>query len=85
MAADFRLVAHAAQRHAHEFAPRGACDGFAKRGLADARRSDEAQDRPLHLARALLHREIFEDSFLDLLETVMVVVKHVLGERRYPS
>jgi hypothetical protein len=42
VAADLRLVAHAAERDAHEFAPRGACDRLAERGLADARRADEA-------------------------------------------
>ena len=85
MTADFRFVTHAAKRHAHEFAARGLRDRFAERGLADARRSDEAQDRALHLAGALLHREIFEDAFLDLLEAVMIVVQHVFGERRCPS
>src|SRR2546427_4954506 len=43
-AADFRLVTHAAQRHAHVLAARGLGDGLAQRGLAHARRSDQAQD-----------------------------------------
>ena len=48
MSADFGLVVHAAQRHAHELAAQRPRDGFAQRGLAHARRSDETQDRPLH-------------------------------------
>ena len=79
VAADFRLVAHAAQRHAHKFAARRPGDGFAERGLAHARRSHQAQDRTLHLAHALLHGEIFKDAFLDLLQAVMVVIEHTLG------
>ena len=37
MAADLGLVAHAAQRHAHELAIGGARDALAERGLADTR------------------------------------------------
>ena len=83
--ADFRLVAHAAKRHAHELAARGLGDRLAERGLADARRTDEAQDRALHLAGALLHGEIFEDALLDLLEPVMIVVEDLSRRPRCPS
>ena len=48
MAADLRLVAHAAERDAHELAAERLRDRARERGLADARRADEAQDRPLH-------------------------------------
>jgi len=37
VATDLGLVAHAAERHAHELAPGGAGDRLAERGLADAR------------------------------------------------
>src|ERR1700691_2324933 len=77
--ADFSLVAHAAQRHAHETAPGGPGHRLAERGLAHAGRTDQAQDRPLHLAHAVLHRKVFEDAFLDLLEAVMIVVEHAFG------
>jgi hypothetical protein len=50
-----------------------------ERGLADARRADQAQDRRLDLVDALLHGEIFEDAVLDLLEAVVILVQHVLG------
>lgn len=75
VAADLGLVAHAAQRDANEFAPRGLRDRLAERGLTDTRRTHEAHDRPLELLRALLHREIFDDPLLDLVEAVMVVVE----------
>ena len=78
MAADLGLVAHAAERHAHEFAPRRLGDRLAERGLADARRADEAQDRAGQLVRAALHRKIFDDPLLDLVEAVMLRVESLL-------
>ena len=78
VSANFRFVAHAAERLAHEFAARRLGDALAERGLADARRADETQDRPLQLARARLHREVFDDPVLDLLEPVMVGIEHLL-------
>ena len=75
MAADFRLVVHAAETDADEFAAHGARDRLAERGLADAGRPDEAQDRRLALRRELAHGEIFDDPPLDLVEVVMVLVE----------
>ena len=79
MSADLGLVPHAAQRHAHEFATRGLGNRAAKRRLADAGRSDEAQDRSGQLVRALLHGQIFKNAFLDLVEPEMIEIEHVLG------
>ena len=78
VAADFRLVADAAQRLANELAARGSRDRAAERRLADAGRADEAQDRSLELVRARLDRKIFDDPLLDLLEAVMVLVENLL-------
>ncbi len=78
VAADLRLVTHAAQRLAHKFAPRRLGDRTAQRGLAHARRADEAQDRALQLVGARLHREIFDDPVLDLVERIMIGVEHFL-------
>ena len=50
-------------------------DGLAERGLADARRADQAEDRALELLHALLHGEILEDPLLDLLQAVVVGVE----------
>ena len=75
MAADLRLVVHAAEAQAHEFAPGRARDALAERGLADARRSDEAEDRALAVGLELAHREIFEDAPLDLGQPVMILVQ----------
>ncbi len=81
MAADLGFVAHAAERHAHELAIGRARDRLPERGLADAGRPDQAQDRRLQLVDALLHGEVLDDALLDLLEPVVVCVQHLLGSR----
>ena len=79
VAADLRLVAHSPQRHPHELAVGGAGDGASQRGLAHARRPDQAQDRSLELARPLLHGQVFENPFLDLLQPIMIGFQNRLG------
>ena len=80
VAADLGLVAHAAERHAHEVAAGRLRDRLAERGLADAGRADEAQDRAGQLVGALLDREILDDALLDLLQAEVIVVEDLLGE-----
>ncbi len=75
VAADLGFVVHAAEADAHELAAHGAGDRLAERGLADAGRPGEAQDRRLAVRRELAHREIFDDAALDLLEAEMVGVE----------
>jgi len=79
VAADFRLVPHAAQRDADELAAQRPGDGPRDRRLADARRPDKAQDRPLQAVDQLLHGEVFKHALLRLLEAVMVLVQHRFG------
>ena len=81
VAPDLGLVAHAAQRLAHEFAPTGLGDALAQRGLAHARRANEAQDRALQLFRAGLHRQIFDNAVLHLVQRVMIGIQHGLRGR----
>src|SRR3546814_15352533 len=66
VAANLGLVAHAAQRMADELPSRRAGDRAAKRCLAHARRTDEAQYRPLQLVGARLHGQVFDDPVLHL-------------------
>jgi hypothetical protein len=75
VAADLRLVVHAPERDPLELAARGARDRLAERGLADARRPDEAQDRALAARVELPDGEMLEDAPLDLIEAVMVLVE----------
>ena len=86
-AAQFGLIAHAAQAHANEGAPKGAGNALAQASLADAGRADEDQDwlaprAPAILAEgraALLDRQILKNALLDLHQTVMILVKHLAG------
>src|SRR6185312_16205262 len=73
MAADLGLVMDATQAHADEFAAGGAGDALAERGLADARRTDEAQDRALAAGLQLLHGQVFEDAALHLRQAEMIL------------
>ena len=73
------LVADAAQRQPHEVASGRLGDRARQRGLADARRADQAQDRPFELLHQRLHGEVLEDPLLDLLEAVVVLVEDPLG------
>ncbi|MNM76611.1 hypothetical protein D3C81_884380 [compost metagenome] len=78
VATDLGFVAHAAQRHAHELAVGGLGDGLAQRSLAHARRADQTQDRALHLLHPRLHRQVFKDALLDLLQAVVIGIEGVL-------
>src|SRR5205085_2652092 len=80
VAADFGLVANAAERHAHELAPRSTRNRLAERGLADAGRADEAEDRATQLVGTALHREVFDDAVLDLFEAKVIRVEDFLCE-----
>ena len=77
--ADLGLVPHPAERQPHEFAVGRLGDRAAQRGLADARRADQAEDRALQRAGALLHGQVFQDAFLDLLQAIVVVVQDLFG------
>ena len=75
MAADLGLVAHAAERDALVAAAHRARDRLAERGLADAGRADEEQDRPLLVGAELADGGVLDDALLHLLEAEVVLVE----------
>src|SRR5690606_12981891 len=75
MAPNLSLVVHAAEGDANELAARGSGDALAERRFADPRRPDEAEDGTTSVRRQLAHRDPFEDSPLDLLQPVMVLLE----------
>ena len=91
MSADLRLVTDAAERNADELPVHCPRDRLPKRRLADARRADETQNRPLDpRARALLplqllHRQVLDDALFDLIEIVVILVEHRAGGDRIES
>ncbi len=82
MSANFGFIAHAAQRQAHVLAVGGSRDRLAQRGLAHPGRAHQAQHGSLELLDALLHGQILEDTLLDLLEAVVVLVEHLVRMRQ---
>ncbi len=78
VAPDFGFVADAAQGDSDKLAPHRPRDRASHRGLADPRRADKAENRPLHLPLALHlpDGQIFENPLLDLQHAVMIFVEH---------
>ena len=88
VAANFRFIAHAAERDAHKFASRGAADGHGERSFADARRPDKAENRTAGILHQLAHGQEFEDALLDLVESVMIFFENLFRDarcREFPS
>src|SRR4029079_1738607 len=51
-------------------------DGLPERGLADAGRADEAEDRAGDVLLELRDGELLDDAVLDLLEVVVLLVEY---------
>jgi hypothetical protein len=77
MAANLGLVANAADREAHELASHCSRNRLPERRLADARRSNEAQDRTGQLLLELADGQVLDDAILDLLEIVVILVENL--------
>ena len=77
MAANFRLVMHAAQTDAPELKAERLGDTLAEGGLADARRPHEAQYRTAAFGIQLAHREELQNAPFDLLQTIVVVIQYL--------
>ncbi len=81
VAADLGLVVHAAKREADELSIGRTGDGLAQTCLANSRRPDQTQDRlacavdDAAVLAQFLDRQVFEDAFFDLLQTVVVFVE----------
>ena len=82
VAADFGLVAHAAERHPHQLSAERLSDRTCERRLADARRPDEAEDRALDVRIELADGEVLENAVFHFLEARVVRVEDVLGDHQ---
>ena len=72
------LVVHSAEAHSHIFALQCSCYASAQRCLAHTRRAYQTENRSLHVATQLQHSEMFEYAVLDLLQSEVVVIQHLL-------
>ena len=57
-------------------------DTLRQRRLSDPGRTDEAENRPLHVGVQLAHRQVLEDAVLRLLETRVVAVERLPRARQ---
>ncbi len=85
VAADLRLVPHAAERDPDELPVHGASDGLTERGLAHARRADQgehgpgataADDAKALVAPALADGQVLDDALLDVVQAGVVLIQH---------
>ena len=76
VAADFGLVAHAAQGDARELAAQRVGHAAAQRGLAHAGRADQAEDRAFDLLAPLDDGQEFQQPVLDLRQAEMLLVQN---------
>ena len=79
MTADLRLIPHPSQRDTDELAPHGPGDRTSQRGFADPGRTDQAKNRTLDFLDQRLHRQVFENPLLDLVQPVVISFKHLFG------
>src|SRR4030095_1513100 len=71
--ADLGLVTHATEREPVELPPERPRDRPSQRRLADAGRTDEAEDRILAFGPDLLHGQVLEDPVLDLVQPLVIL------------
>src|SRR5262249_57588250 len=77
MAADFSFVAHASERDAHKLAVHGIGNRTSKGRLAHTWRPDETQNRGFALRFQLEHSEVFENSFFNFFQIVMIAFENL--------
>ena len=73
--ADLGFIPYAAQGDAVAFSADGFADRGRDRGLADTGRSDKADDLSLGFVAQFAHGELFDDTLLDFIETVVIGVE----------
>ena len=73
---DFCFVADPAKTHPNKFTAERPGDGFAQGRFPHAGGAHETQNRSFHFFFQFPNGEVLQNAFLDLLEIIMVVVKH---------
>src|SRR6476620_9332558 len=79
MPADFRFIANATQTHTHKFPAESVSNRLTKTCLADARRSDKAENWSVTLRIQFPHRQILDQSPFDFLEIIMIPIENLLS------
>ena len=76
---DVRLVVDAAQGNPGHFPVQAPGDGVGNGGFAHAGRADQADDLGRHIRRHFPHGDGFQNPFLDLLQSKVVVLQYLPG------
>ena len=76
---NLRFIAHATERYADKLALHGTSDRAGQGSLANTRRPNKAQNRPLHRFRQLADGQIFQNAFFDFFQPIMVFFQILLG------
>ena len=77
--ADGGLVVDTAQTHADIFPAQGPGNAFAQGSFANPRRSDQKQNRSLHIGLEFEDRQVFQNTVFDFFESVMIRVQDFLS------
>ena len=75
VAADLRLVVHAAERNAGAFAVCGAGNAHGNARFANTRRAYKTEHPALDLRRELPHGKVFQNAVFDLCKAVVILVQ----------
>ena len=78
---DLRDICETAYREPEELPDQSASNGLSNGGLANTRGADQANDLALYGPPKLADREELQDTVLDILETVMVLIENFLRIR----
>ena len=75
MSSYFGFIADAAERDSSKDSSGGGGDTSPQRGFTDTRRSDETEYWSFTVRHAFLHGEVFQDTFFDFIESIMVFIE----------
>jgi len=77
VASNFSLIACAAERNSRKASAHRRCNAFGNRGFTDTRRTYKAKRLTVTAVRKRTYGKSFDNSFLDLVEAVMIAVEHL--------
>ena len=75
MTTDFGFIMDTSQRHSHIFTLKSCSNRSTKRSLTHTRRAIQTNDRRLHVVFQFQYSQMFQDAFLYLFQTIVVLVQ----------
>src|SRR5262245_32424873 len=78
MTANLSFITHSAETDPHKFAAEGIGDRLTQTGFAHAGRPEKTEDRAVALRIEFSYRKIFDESFLNFFQIVVIAIKDLL-------